>query len=159
MKESTDDSTLQQVLDCDDFSVRFECGISKPSTSYCMDDIPTILHLLCLHFIILQRKAEIDQLVECLNDLWFLKFLKKYPGAGRLLLTCSGHTKLTAAKLEDLFTIHFSEEGSNKRCEEEQIVMMWLEFLRDVEGTCICIPIYIYCTLKDPSLSNVPYMM
>lgn len=135
MKEAADDSTLQQVLSSDDLSFRFECGISKPSTAYHIDDIPTILRLICLHFIILQRKAEIDQLIEGLNDLGFLEFLKEHPGSGQLLLTSKGGTKLTAAKLEDLFTIHFSEKGSNKRCEEEQVVMMWLEFLRDVEGT------------------------
>lgn len=72
----------------------------------------------CLHFVILQRKAEIDQLMEGLNDLGFLQFLKMHPGPARSLLF-SARQKLAAASLEQLFLVHFSEPGSNRRCEEE----------------------------------------
>lgn len=37
-----------------------------------------VLKLLCLNFVILQRKAEIDQLMEGLSDLGFLDFYKKH---------------------------------------------------------------------------------
>jgi len=37
-----------------------------------------VLKLLCLNFVILQRKAEIDQLMDGLNDLGFLDFYKKH---------------------------------------------------------------------------------
>ena len=124
---------LQEVLDSDELSCRFDCGVTKPSVAYHITDKPKILHLFCLHFLILQRKAEIDQLMEGLNDLGFLQFLKRHPDAARALLV-SGSQKLTAASLEQLFSVGFSESGSNRRCEEERVMMMWLEYLQDIEG-------------------------
>ena len=121
------------MLDSDELSCRFDCGVNKPSVAYHITDKQSILHLFCLHFVILQRKAEIDQLMEGLNDLGFLQFLKMHPGPARSLLV-SGRQKLTAASLEQLFLVRFSEPGSNRRCEEERVMMMWLEYLQDVEG-------------------------
>ena len=131
--EATDDSTLQQVLDSEELSCRFECGINKPSSCYHIVDKPTILKLFCLHFIILHRKTEIDQLVEGLAVVGFIDFLK-HPGPARSLLTSIGSTKLTSAKIEELFGVCFSATGSNKRSTEVATTMMWLEFLKDVEG-------------------------
>lgn len=104
------------MLDSDELSCRFDCGVNKPSVAYHITDKQSILHLFCLHFVILQRKAEIDQLMEGLNDLGFLQFLKMHPGPARSLLV-SGRQKLTAASLEQLFLVRFSEADVVKRKE------------------------------------------
>ena len=44
--------------------------------------------------------------MEGLNDLGFLQFLKRHPDAAGALLV-SGSQKLTAASLEQLFSVHF----------------------------------------------------
>ena len=90
------------MLDSDKLSCRFDCEVNKPSVAYHITDKPNILHLFYLHFVILQRKAEIDQLFEGLNDLGFLQFLKRHPDAAHSLLV-SGSQKLAAASLEQLF--------------------------------------------------------
>ena len=90
------------MLDSDELSCQFDCGVNKPSVAYHITDEQNIFHLFYLHFIILQRKAEIDRLFEGLNDLGFLQFLKRHPDAAHSLLV-SGSQKLTAASLEQLF--------------------------------------------------------
>jgi len=51
--EASDDANLHQVLGSNDLSFRFDCGVSKPFSSYHISDKPTILKLLCLNFVIL----------------------------------------------------------------------------------------------------------
>ena len=104
----------EEVLDSDELSCRFNCGVNKLSVTYHIPHKQSILHLFCLHFVILQRKAEIDQLMEDLNDLGFLQFLKMHPSPAHLLLV-SGRQKLIAASLEQLFLVHFSEADVVKR--------------------------------------------
>jgi len=72
--------------------------------------------------------------MEGLNDLGFLDFLKKHPAPARSLLISSGQHNLTAAQLEDHFLTRFSDSGSKKYGDEEQVMMMRLEYLKDVEG-------------------------
>ena len=71
--------------------------------------------------------------MEGLNDLGFLDFLKKHPAPAHSLLISSGHHNLTAAQLEDHFLARFSGPGSKKCCDEEQVMMMRLEYLKDAE--------------------------
>lgn len=43
---------------------------------------------------------------------------------------------LTADQVDDLFNIHLSPEGSNRRAAEETVVTFWRDYLQDAEGNC-----------------------
>lgn len=70
---------------------------------------------------------------EGLKILGVLEKIQKYPDSFRPLF-CYEPSALTADQLDDLFTIHLSSEGSNKRVAEEVVIPFWRDYLQDAEG-------------------------
>lgn len=125
---------MQAVLDKPSISELLE----KPLHLYTIEEKARIVRQLHLHFVILLRKGEIDQLAEGLNVHGLLKLLKDYPEHGYQFFA-SKQQKLLASSLVDLFHVDLSPPGSNKRKVEEQTVIMWYDYLQDVEGMCIAV--------------------
>lgn len=73
------------------------------------------------------------RLCEGLKTLGVLEKIQKYPDSFRPLF-CYEPSVLTADQLDDLFTIHLSPEGSNKRVAEEVVIPFWRDYLQDAEG-------------------------
>ncbi|XP_027132288.1 G2/M phase-specific E3 ubiquitin-protein ligase [Larimichthys crocea] len=69
---------------------------------------------------------------EGLKILGVLEKIQKYPDSFRPLF-CYEPSALTADQLDDLFTIHLSSEGSNKRVAEEVVIPFWRDYLQDAE--------------------------
>lgn len=71
-----------------------------------------------------------------LKTLGVLQKIQLHPDAFQSIL-CYSPRKLTADTMDELFTIRWSETGSNKRSAENKVVAFWRDFLQDVEGTHI----------------------
>ena len=93
-----------------------------------------LVKVLCLQNTILCRKAQIDQLIEGLNEFGLLEIIRKYPEEGHKMFFQTNNTILTADKLIDLFKVQISPAGSNQKAIEEQVIIWWYDYLVDVEG-------------------------
>ncbi|XP_047192931.1 uncharacterized protein LOC124850943 isoform X1 [Scophthalmus maximus] len=77
-------------------------------------------------------EAPFQRFQEGLKTLGVLEKLQKNPDSFRPLF-CHQQSGLTAEIMDDLFTIHLSSPGSNKRRAEEVVVPFWRDYLIDVE--------------------------
>lgn len=60
------------------------------------EDIPTVVQTVALHLVILNSKAELDQLAEGMSCLGVLAAIRKSPHLLQSYYTLDGATKLTA---------------------------------------------------------------
>lgn len=68
-----------------------------------------------------------------LKTLGVLAKVQKHPEAFRSVL-CHQPNQLTADIMDDLFEIQWSENGSNKRANENRVIAFWRDYLQDMEG-------------------------
>ena len=115
--------------------------MSKPTSGIRETDRDGIVSSICLHFVVLATKAELDQLVDGLNALGVLSLVKNNPILGRQLFVQGSPKELTAMILYDMLPAELSPPMSNGRDEEEAQLMNWINFLQFVEGT-----VYMLCT-------------
>ena len=128
------------------FYYRYECGISKPTVNIRDVEREGIISSLCLHFVILSAKAELDEMVNGLKSLEILTLVRSNPGVVRQLFVKGTPKPLTADSLYDMFTPELSPPMSNWREKEEAQLLNWTNFLGFVEGmfvVCTCILIII----------------
>ncbi|XP_016417290.1 G2/M phase-specific E3 ubiquitin-protein ligase-like [Sinocyclocheilus rhinocerous] len=68
-----------------------------------------------------------------LKTLGVLAKVQQQPEAFRSVF-CHQPNQLTADIMDDLFEIQWSENGSNKRANENRVIAFWRDYLQDVEG-------------------------
>ena len=124
---------MQSLLENDVLSCRFKCDVDKPSTMYSLANKQSIIQALSTHFILFTRKAEIDRLGQGLDHVGLLSLLKQYPGVG-LNIFLPDETILTASYMIDLLDVNYSPLGSNNRAKEEEVMIMFYNYLQVVEG-------------------------
>ena len=124
---------MRTLLDDDSFDFRFEVGISDLSSKLHLSDRFHLLQSLSTHFTIVQVKAQIDQLIEGLGAIGVYDLMKCNPHIMKRLFT-SNPKPLTADFMIDLFQSRFSPECSNRREDEEQIWMYWVNFIERIDG-------------------------
>lgn len=78
----------------------------------------------------------IERLKEGLETLGVLNAIKEHSSIMEELF-CGGPPTLSAASLLDLFTIHYSPRGTNRRALEEVAVGHWRDWIIEVEGESI----------------------
>ena len=99
---------------------------------YSLSDKQSIIQALSSHFILVTKKAEINQLGEGLDHLGLLSLFKQYPDVGIKILL-PDETSTSASCMIDLFDINYSPFGSNNGMKEEVIILFY-DYLQDVEG-------------------------
>ena len=112
---------------------RFDCGICQPTDRIEEENRQDIISSMCLHYVILLAKAELDQLVDGLKSLDVLDILQKNPTTARQLLIHMPKP-IDADQMYNLFVPNISPEKSNLREEEEAQLFNWANFLHYVEG-------------------------
>eukprot|EP00731_Ephydatia_muelleri_P016024 Em0009g448a len=132
LEDASSVSEFQGLLDNPVLSHRIQLGIDKPSTHYHLTDKSHILRILCIHQTILSSKGQIDQMMEGLNEHGLLSLMKKYPECARVMLSNATEV-LTAAAMIDLFQVEYSSCGSNNRQKEEASIIMFYDYLQDIE--------------------------
>ncbi|XP_034755550.1 G2/M phase-specific E3 ubiquitin-protein ligase-like isoform X2 [Etheostoma cragini] len=81
---------------------------------------------------IVMFQGPFQRLCEGLKTLGVLDQIRQHPDSFRPLF-CYEPNTLTADQVEDLFSIHLSPEGSNKRAAEEMVITFWRDYLQDAE--------------------------
>lgn len=125
---------FQKLVRSSDYEFLMECGITKPVMMMKLDDRSTIISAACLHYAVLGSLAELEQLKRGLQTAQLATLLDKHTNLFKELFL---HSKklITADFIQDLFIPHYSERGSNNRVKEEEIVMNWISYLQELEGT------------------------
>ena len=88
------------------------------------------LHI-CRHFTVFTTVAELEQMRKGLSTLGFLGLMEEYEELMAIFQPST--TPISAATIEDFFTVGFAEIGSNDRVLQEGIMFNWWKYLRDIE--------------------------
>lgn len=116
-------------------NIRYDCGVSKAVHSIAESEKDDIISSLCLHFVILTSKAELDGLVNGLKSLEVLSLIQSNPNTSRkLFVRSTDNNVLTADLLYDMFSAELSPLMSNTRDKKEAQLFNWSNFLHFVEG-------------------------
>lgn len=129
------------MLSSDEYSFRFDAGVSMPSNSVKIEDKEKITICIAKHFLIYVCKGELDQLKSGMQHLGVLDLMFRHSALLGPLLTVSGIPQLTSSVLLELFNVDWSPEGSNQREIEEAVILNWTEYVRELESK------YIYMRL------------
>ncbi len=132
LESASTNEELQDLLNSEQFSFRFDCGVCQPASSININDKQHLVSSIALHYCIYACKAELDEIRRGLVSLGFVGLMTQYPCLMSLFKASS--QKLTADMLQNMFSHTFSLAGSNSRAKEQQIMMHILELLHDVEG-------------------------
>ncbi len=124
---------MKDLLDSDEYDFRFDIGLGFSTASMNFGDRDKIVQSLAGYYTIVKVKAQIDQFVEGLRVLGILDLVQANPHRGRELFVYSKPQEMTADAVITLFTPRLSPEGSNKREDEEQVVMLWVNFVQMIE--------------------------
>ncbi|XP_034052810.1 G2/M phase-specific E3 ubiquitin-protein ligase-like isoform X1 [Gymnodraco acuticeps] len=83
-------------------------------------------------YIIHRNNTAIERFKAGLESLQFLTALQQHPTVLTPAL-CHADMKLSAAEMENLFQPEFSQQGSNRRAQEEKAMSYWADYLLDCE--------------------------
>ena len=97
-----------------------------------LSDCDCIVQFFAKHFTVVRVKAQLDQMIDGLKALGIYDLIKANPRSMHKLFT-SKPTPITSDVVINLFQTRFSPEGSNRREDEEQVVMFWVRFLEMIE--------------------------
>ena len=122
------------MLSSDEYSFRFDAGVSMPSTSITIKDKEDIAMCIAKHFLVYVCKGELDQLKNGLKHLGVLDLLLRHPKLLSPLLSVSRKPKLTSSDFLQIFDVQWSPQGSNRREDEEAVIFGWTKYVNDLEG-------------------------
>ena len=123
-------------MDKDEYQFRYDCGVCKPSQLISFFEKDNVISALCLHYSLLVSLAELEQLKRGLCTLKFNCLMESHPTLLRKAFYPS-EIIITADVIQDLYEIDFSLKGTSSRVKEEDIIMTWINYLREIEGTFI----------------------
>ena len=110
-------------------------GITALPSTVSLDDRESIVAAMSLHYGVLCVKAELDQILCGLSDtLNTLDLVRGNPVVMKPFFLWKPRPPPTADYMYDLMTAKFSDAGSNRRDNEEAACMLWVDFLKVVEG-------------------------
>lgn len=135
--DATSTEELRALLDGDDFDFRFQAGCTMPSAALTIEDNLTLANSLALHYVIYSKKAALDQLVSGLQSLGCLRLMRKHEDIIKPLFISSGRTQMKATEMINLFEVQWSEPMSNQRETEEAVILNWVEYVQEAEGTYV----------------------
>ena len=124
---------MRQILDSDEFDFRYDIGVSDLSNNLQLTDCARVVQSLASHYVVVGVKAQLDQIVTGLSSLGVYDLIKANPRTMHKLLTLRPKL-LTSDSMIDLFETKLSPVGSNRREDEELLVMFWMDYLGRIEG-------------------------
>uniref|UniRef100_A0A3Q2WT12 HECT domain-containing protein n=1 Tax=Haplochromis burtoni TaxID=8153 RepID=A0A3Q2WT12_HAPBU len=105
-------------------------GCLRPMRSQRNRDL--LVHDIVMFQVIHRVQGPFQRFCEGLKTLGVLDKMRRHPDSFRPLFCYEPHM-LTADQVDDLFNIHLSPEGSNRRAAEEMVVTFWRDYLQDAE--------------------------
>ena len=110
-------------------ALRFDTGIWKPIVT--IEDKVKMLHIITLHYTLLQSLAEVNQVLEELKLNGLLESMRQHPYETRKLFIYENN-QISGEELDDLLVPLFAKPGSNKRELEEKVSLNFTRYLEDV---------------------------
>lgn len=127
------------LLESDEYEFLFDVGCSVPATTVELWDRDRIVQTLANYYTVVSAKVQIDQLVSGLDTLGVIDQEPTRVEAGSCIFTFK---PMTADDIITLFQLSLSPQGSNKREEEEAVVILWIHFIQAIEGEFEMVYIY-----------------
>ena len=130
LSEACNSDYFKKMIASDEYEFQFSCGVNKPITRIQFSEKEKISNAMCLHYSVLISLAELEQLRRGLD---IQKFKESSHNAIRKAFV-PPEIKVTSDFLQDLFVPVLSFPGSNKRVNEEALIMTWIRYLQSLEG-------------------------
>ena len=129
---------MQVLLSDDVWDIRFTCGYTKPTHLIEIKDKDDFVRSIWLHFVLFHPFAELEQLRKGFQETLQMQLLVCTHGKEiRALLAPSRLFDVSAQYLQDAFAVNYSPNGSNNRTKEESVMVMWLEYISNCNGTLL----------------------
>lgn len=123
---------MRSLLESEEFDFRFEVGICDLTSNLQLTARDRIVQSLATHYTVVRVKAQLDQMIEGLHTLGIYEVLKANPHMMQELFLSQPKT-ISSDFMLDMFDTRFSPDGSNRREDEEQVVMYWCHFIEMIE--------------------------
>jgi len=141
--ECYDKETLKVMLERPEYPFWHDRGVTQAGFSIKFEDKLRIVSVLCRHFTIFAAVAEI-QLPGGLKTLDFANLMYSYPSVMRTVFKKDKQPIITGDFIQHFFEVKFSPVGSNRCRVEEDIIINWINYLHDIEGTFMLIGHFIF---------------
>jgi hypothetical protein len=133
IKSATDQEEFTKLIstsECSDLLT--ECGVTKPLATLDFNQKQSLIDSVCLHHVICNSLAELNQLKEGLGTLKFLSLIMEHQNYFKPLFLHQ-NDKISADFITEFFQVLYSPVGSNNRKKEEQLMMNWIFYLKALE--------------------------
>ena len=135
VQEATTSEELQTFFEKEDYDFRFDCGYTKQTNQIVISDRDLFVKAIWLHYVFFLPHAELEQLRKGMRETLQLELVAiLHPHEIRSFLVASSAFNVTSTFLLDSLVVHYSEQGSNKRTEEEAIMMNWSDYIMELQG-------------------------
>ena len=111
-------------------ALRFDAGFCKPIVT--IEDKVKMLHIITLHYTLLQSLAQVNQFIEGLKLNGLLECIRQHPYEASKLFIYENN-QISGEELDDLLVPLFAKSGSNKRELEERVSFNFTRYLEDVD--------------------------
>lgn len=133
LEEASTLNDMKSMLDSEEFSFRFDIGVSDLTHNLVLGDRDRIVRSIANYFTVVRVKVQIDQLTDGLKALGVLDIMKGNPHSMRELFL-SKPKPITADGMINLFETRFSPVGSNRCEDEEAVALQWIHLIQLIEG-------------------------
>ena len=123
-------SELQSLLMKEEYAFISECGYLKAVHLITQQDVPAIIQVICLDYLIVRSSHEMAQFLEGMDELKMVSLLKCKPLAMKKLFVHDITGNIAAQDILRLFKPLLSPEGSNVRDEEEAVFINWTDYVQ-----------------------------
>lgn len=137
VQQAGSDEELRRVLGSNEYDFRFLCGYAKPLSSISLSNKNEFITSIWLHHVYFSVHAELQQLKDGFQStLQVGDLVRDHPDEMYALLIPSKSFEVTPDFFLDASLILYSDEGSNKRTEEEAVILHWSDYIIDCSGKC-----------------------
>ncbi|KAL1276872.1 hypothetical protein QQF64_023545 [Cirrhinus molitorella] len=156
IKKVSEATTLQELQDTTDPIVDYlaNAGCLRPLRS--IVDRDRLVEDLLKFQVVNRVRGPFERFRDGLKTLGVFSKVQQHPEAFRSVF-CHQPNQLTTDIMDDLFEIQWSENGSNRRANENRVIAFWRDYLQDVEeeGSQGLEAILAFATADIPSLPEV----
>ena len=112
LQSASNQDEVTEMLGSREFDFRFDIGITQPSTSVRLCDIPYIIELIASHYTVISVKAQLDSMIDGLRNVQLLSLLQNNP-VKMVELFKSQNMCITTDAMITMFTSTLSPSGHN----------------------------------------------
>ena len=105
-----------------------------------------LIRELCHYHVLDRTRSALEQFKDGLKVLGILELIQRHPAAFATLF-CYQPSNLTASSMGELFQIFYALNRTSLRDVQEQVIMLWRDYLQECEGKVFSADINIISSL------------